>query len=122
MAVVEYKMAVVGHKGQFTQPIWIREGGNFYNSADHTRVGWVVDNAEYYVPDTLTTLTKEELVQRQLTMNAAAPAKVYTGDYESEEAQREDSENWRNKTDAEIRTEVEAWYDDYVTKCQGIVK
>ena len=122
MAVVEYKMTMVGNRGQFTQPIWIKEGGHFYNSTDHTRVGWVVDNAEYYVPETLVTLTKEQLVQRQLTMNAENPARVYTGDFQSEEAQQEDSENWRDKTDAEIRAEVEAWYDDYVAQCQDIVK
>jgi len=122
MAVVEYKMHIVGHKGQFTQPIWVREGGHFFNPADHSRVGWVVDNAEYYVPDSLNTLTKEQLVQRQLTMHAANPERVYTGTFEGPAAQEEDSENWRDKTDAEVRTEVEAWYDDYVAQCQGIVK
>ena len=121
MAVVEYKMELVGIKGQFKQPMWVREGGHHFNPADHTRVGWVVDNAEYYVPDSLTTLTKEELVQRQLTMHASNPERVYTGSFEGP-GMDEDVDNWRDKTDAEVRTEVEAWYDDYVAQCQGIVK
>jgi hypothetical protein len=122
MAVAEYKLNIVGHRGQATQPLWIRESGHFFNPADKTRIGWVVDNADYYVPESVVTLTKEELVQRQLTMHEANPERIYTGDFEGPEAQEEDTENWRDKTDAEVRAEVEAWYDDYVAQCQGIEK
>jgi len=120
MAVVEYKMHIVGHRGQHQQPMWIREPGNFHNPDDKTKIGWVVDNAEYYVPDTVVTLTKEELVQRQLGIHANHPERIYTGEETEPMAQEEDTENWRDKTDAEVRAETEAWYDEYVTKCQGI--
>jgi len=131
MAVVEYKMHIVGHRGQFQQPMWIREPGYFYNPDDKTRIGWVVDNAEYYVPDTVNSLTKEELVQRQLGIHANYPERVYIGDAGDEtelniqtnlNVQQEDTDNWRDKTDEEVRAEVEAWYDQYVTNCQGITR
>ena len=122
MAVVEYKMHIVGHKGQRQQPMWIREPGHFTNPADNTMVGWVVDNAEYYVPDTVTTLTKADLVTRQLGIHAANPERIYTGSETDPMAQEEDTENWRDKTDAEVTAEVEAWYDGYVTQCSGIEK
>lgn len=122
MAVVEYKMHIVGHRGQSQQPMWIREPGHFYNPDDKTRIGWVVDDAEYYVPDTVNSLTKEELVQRQLGIHANHPERVYTGDETESAAQQEDTENWRDKTDAEVRAETEAWYDQYVSDCQGITR
>ena len=122
MAVVEYKMHIVGHRGQYQQPMWIREPGHFHNPDDQTRIGWVVDNAEYYVPDTVVSLTKEELVQRQLGIHANHPERIYTGEETEPMAQEEDTENWRDKTDAEVRAEVEAWYDEYVTNCQGITR
>ena len=123
MAVVEYKMHIVGNKGQRTTPNWVREGGQLGNPADHSFVGWVVENAEYYVPDTLTTLTKAALVTRQLGIHAVTPERIYTGDIaEDVIAQQEDAANWRDKTDAEVTADTETWYDDYVTRCQGIVK
>ena len=122
MAVVEYKMHVVGHRGERQQPMWIREGGNFSNPSDNTMIGWIVDNAEYYIPDTLTTITKAELVTRQLAIHAIDPELIYTGSETDIVLQEEDTENWRDKTDAEVTAEVEAWYDEYVTQCQSITK
>ena len=121
MAVVEYKLHIVGPKGQRRAPDWIREGGNL-GSTDHTMVGWVVDNAEYYIPDTVETLTKEQLVARQLALHATTAERIYTGSEESPIAQEQDTGNWRDKTDAEVTAEVEAWYDSYTTSCAGITK
>jgi hypothetical protein len=122
MAVVEYKMHIVGHKGQRQQPMWIREPGHFGHPTNHTMIGWVVDNAEYYVPGTVTTLTKAELVTRQLGIHATNPERIYTGSETDRDAQEADTDNWRDKTDAEVTAEVEAWYDAYVTQCSGIEK
>jgi hypothetical protein len=85
-------------------------------------IGWVVDNAEYYVPGTVTTLTKAELVTRQLGIHATNPERIYTGSETDRDAQEADTDNWRDKTDAEVTAEVEAWYDAYVTQCSGIEK
>jgi len=122
MAVVEYKNHVVGFRGEHRQPMWIREPGHYRNPDDHTIVGWIPDNAEYYIPDSLVTLTKEELVQRQLGIVANHPERIYVGDKDELWEQEEDTENWRNKTDAEVRAEVEAWYDEYVVRCQEITE
>ena len=122
MAVVEYKMHIVGHQGQRQQPKWIRNPGHFVNPDDHTLVGWIVNNPEYYVPDTITTLTKAQLVTRQLAIHANYPERTYIGDETDEISQIEDTANWRNKTDAEVTAEVEAWYDQYVSDCQGITR
>jgi len=122
MAVVEYKMHIVGHKGQRQQPMWVREGGHFTNPADHTMIGWAVDNAEYYIPDTVSTLTKAELVTRQLGMHASNPERIYTGSETDPMDQEQDTDNWRDKTDAEVTAEVESWYDQYVADCNGITK
>ena len=120
MAVVEYKLEIVGSRGQMKQPNWIRDAGHFHNPDDYTKIGWIVDNAEYYIPDTVVSLTKEELVTRQLGIHSNYPEQIYTGDETDEELQRDDTENWRNKTNAEVRAEVEAWYDDFTTLCQDI--
>ena len=121
MAVVEYKLHIVGHRGQRRAPDWIREGGNFV-STDHSMVGWIVDNAEYYIPDTVETLTKAQLVTRQLALHAATPERIYAGSETEPMAQEQDTANWRDKTDAEVTAEVEAWYDSYTASCAGITK
>ena len=128
MAVVEYKMHVVGPRGQYQQPHFIREGG-WFESTDHSRVGWIVDNAEYYIPDTLTTLTKAQLVTRQLALHAANPERKYIGSLTNDDgsdktdaAMFDDTDNWRDKTDAEVTSETEAWYDAYVSDCASITK
>ena len=121
MAVVEYKMHIVGPQGQYQQPHFIREGGHF-QSTDHSRVGWIVDNAEYYIPDTLTTLTKAQLVTRQLALHSANPERIYTGSLTIDAQKFDDTDNWRDKTDAEVTSETEAWYDAYVSDCASITK
>ena len=121
MAVVEYKLHIVGHRGQRRAPDWIRKGGNL-PSTDHTMVGWIVDNAEYYIPDTVETLTKAQLVARQLALHATTAERIYAGSETEVVAQDEDTENWRDKTDAEVTAEVEAWYDRYTASCAGIAK
>ena len=121
MAVVEYKLHIVGPKGQRRAPDWIREGGHF-PSADYTMVGWIVDNAEYYIPDTVETLSKEQLVTRQLALHATTPERIYAGSETEVFTQEQDTENWRDKTDAEVTAEVESWYDTYTASCASIVK
>ena len=50
-------------------------GGGFHNPDDFTLVGIIKDDVEYYVPDTLTILTLEELQARQLAIHAKYPMK-----------------------------------------------
>ena len=72
MAVVEY-MFIVDEKGKRQIPGFIGDRGHWYDSATETYVGWIADNRDFYVPDTIVTLSKEDLVQRQLTVHASNP-------------------------------------------------
>ena len=116
MAVVEYKLNIINSAGHISQPTFIREGGHWNNPADNTYVGWILDNAKYYVPDTLTKLSKEEFVQRQLSIHAVTP--FQSGDGVNPEDITEPVE----LTEEEVRTQAEAWYDNYVTTCNGITR
>lgn len=61
MAYLKYKLHMTA-KGMMTPP-WVEDGGYFGNSSTNEFIGWTPDeaNREYYVPDTVTTLTKAEL-------------------------------------------------------------
>jgi|TARA_R100000081_G_C4760647_1_gene139665 hypothetical protein len=121
MPVVEYKLHVVGNRGQRRAPDFIREGGNL-PSTDHSVVGWVVANPEYWIPDTIVTLTKADLVARQLALHAATPERKYTGSETDQSLMEADTDNWRDKTNAEVTSETETWYDDYAARCASITK
>ena len=109
MAVIEYML----EKRDATQhrwvPEWVGDRGHWYDSATETYVGWVDDVRDYYLPDTVVTLSKEGLVQRQLTMHTASPMM-------KENPENPGPENMIAMTDAEVRTMVETWYDDFVAK------
>lgn len=106
MAVAEY-MLVMNSNGRMEIPGFIGDRGHWYNPADNTYIGWIDDTREFYVPDTIVTLTKEELVQRQLTMHATTPMIKPDGEPGADPVQM---------TDEEVRASVEAWYDSFVEK------
>ena len=68
--IVEYKLHKLrARSDNKITPIWIDEGGHWYNSADNTYVGCISDSVEYYIPSTLTKFTKVLLEQEsQLCM------------------------------------------------------
>ena len=109
MPVVEYKMHVVTNKGGSTAPLWIEDGGYHTSPIDKTKVGWVLAEAdrEYYVPDTITELSKTDFINRQLTIHATQPllgSRDSGGDIVEFEL---DS--------AGVTSEAGAWYDNFVT-------
>ena len=65
MQIVEYKKYKT-REGQIVNPEWLTYSGFFYNSADKTYIGVIddEDDREYYVPDTVSVLTKLELITR----------------------------------------------------------
>ena len=71
MKIAEYKLhpSPAGMKC----PDFIDDGGYWGNPDDHTMVGIIPSDAEYYVPDTIVELTAEELETRQLTIHAKYP-------------------------------------------------
>ena len=104
MPVVEYKHTI-SHMGKIEVPGYIVDRGYWGNPADKTYLGWVLPEAdrEYYVPDTLTELTKAECVTRALEIHAASPYAIQSdADPEAEAT---------NMTDAEVTTMIEEWYD-----------
>jgi hypothetical protein len=105
MAVVEY-MFNIDDKGKRFIPGFIDNRGHWYDPTTETYVGWIKDSRDFYVPDSITVLSKEDLVQRQLTIHAGNPM-MNMGNPESEPTAM---------TDEEVRTMVEAWYDSFVAE------
>ena len=64
--ILEYKMHRVGRGRSMKAPDWIEDGGYFHDPDTKTFIGWSADEAdrEYYIPDTVTELTRDELVAR----------------------------------------------------------
>ena len=71
--ILEYKLHMTA--GGMKAPEWVDDGGYFHDSANKTFVGWSPDEAdrEYYIPDTVVTLTASELNTKVLAQHAANP-------------------------------------------------
>jgi hypothetical protein len=91
MAVIEYMLYKDAHKRQVPDFV-----------GDRVR--------DYYVPDTIVTLTKTEFVARQLAIHASSPFTKPVGDAVGPGGERE------NMTTEEVTAQAEAWYDDFVAK------
>jgi hypothetical protein len=72
MAIAEY-MLHRNEQGHKVVPSFIIDGGHWWNPADFTMVGWIEDVRDYYVPDSLVILTREQFASRMLGMHAANP-------------------------------------------------
>ena len=96
--ILEYKMHMTA--GGMRTPEWVEDGGYFHDSANKTFVGWSPDEAdrEYYIPDTVTTLTATELDTKVLALHAANPFQTIPDDGEQ-----------RDMTNAEVSAMVTAW-------------
>lgn len=113
MAVVEYKEHVL-YKGDHRRhiPGFIDNGGHWYRKANHSFIGWVKENPEYYVPwTTLNVLTKEAFVQRTIGMHNVEPILI------------QDPNNPGSMiplaSEAEVRAHAEQWYDNFVAVNQA---
>ena len=94
--IIEYKLHPIP-QGGMKIPDFVTDGGHWQNPDDFTLIGTVPDGAEYYVPDTLTILTLEELQARQRAIHAKYPmTKGTEGD---------------NMTDDEVNAVIKAWVD-----------
>ena len=72
MQILEYKLHAPMNGHGMSTPSFITNGGQFYNSADHTMIAAEPDTTEYYIPDSITVYTVAELKTRMLTMHAAS--------------------------------------------------
>lgn len=109
MAVIEYMMHRVNGGTRRAVPEWVGDRGHLSSPVDGSLIGWVDDNRDYYVPDTVVTLTKADLVTRQLTIHASHPFMNVT---ENEDGTTTETP----MTDAEVTTMTETWYDGFVAK------
>jgi len=98
MAILEYKLQATDQGMKC--PAWIEDGGYWSNPADFTMIGWSRDNAEWYTPDTVVTLTEAELVTRQLAIHANNPMMKEGATPEDEMVAM---------TDAEVTTLINDW-------------
>ena len=96
--ILEYKLHMTA--GGMTAPAWVEDGGYFGDSSNNTLIGWSPDEAdrEYYIPDTVTTLTAAELDTKVLAQHAANPYRTIP-----------DGEEERDMTNDEVSAMVTAW-------------
>lgn len=105
MAVVEYKM----HRKDNVKivPDFIGECGHWYNPVDHTFVGWISDNPDYYIPDTLVYLTKEQFTARALAMHENEPLRVHNDEMVGVGAVM---------STEQVSALASSWYDEFVSR------
>jgi hypothetical protein len=113
MPVIEYKLHAVDSGQALQAPHWVIDGGNWYNPADRTLVGWTPAEADraYYVPDTITTLTKAELNTRLLGIHAVKKYQKHTGASDPTDPL---TYTFEDMTEAEVTTMSNDWYDNYI--------
>ena len=77
MPLVEFMMhaSTDGNPNGRVIPGFIRGSADFHNPTDNTYVGWVADNRDFYLPDTITILDKASFVQRMLAIHQVTPIK-----------------------------------------------
>jgi len=116
MPLVEFMMhaASGGIPGKKEIPGFIRGSADFFNPADNTYVGWVADNRDYYLPDTVLVLTKESFAQRMVTMHQINPMKNFpTTNENGEEVEG------TIMTDEEVIAMANEKYDYIVNHCKA---
>jgi hypothetical protein len=99
--IVEYKMNISENGGVY-HPSFITDPGWWWKQSDKTYIGMVLPDNErsYYVPDTLTELTKAELIQRVKDIHADVPYVQLDG--------------VTRLTETEIEEWLETWHVDHV--------
>ena len=110
MAVVEYMHHVFTGDHRRHIPGFIYDREHWYNPVDETRVGWTKTKPDYYVPDTLVTLTKEQFVQRCFVIHAHTPIMT----------PNPNNPGLGNMVpladEAAVRAHAEEWYDAFVAR------
>ena len=96
--ILEYML--IREAGAKRAPSWVEDGGYFVNPDNNTMVGWSPNLADrdYYVPDSVTELTRAELKTRVRSIDANYPM-------------LDDEDN--ELSDSAIDAIVDAWCDDH---------
>ena len=98
--IIKYMMHKNGRgsdKNSRIPPIWIEDGGYFYNPATEEYIGWSpdLDSRNYYIPDSVTEYTEAELITYVQGLHAVNPYSNIDGD---------------DLTDDEVATLVTNWH------------
>lgn len=109
MAVVEYMLHKYDGDHRYHIPGFIHDRGHWYNPADSTWVGWTKTKPDFYIPDSLLQLTKEDFVQRCIRVHAVQPIMVPS-------AEPGPNNMVALTTEAEVRAHAEQWYDAFVAR------
>ena len=104
MRMLEYKLHAPMNGHGMSTPIWVDDGGHWYNDADHTMIGWVPDTTEYYIPDSVDYKNLTELKARQVAIHGVTPYKVIGAD---------GLPTADDMTDAQVETMVADWHATY---------
>ena len=107
MAVVEYMMQL--QDGKLVVPEYIKDRGHWKNSSN-TYVGWLDDSREYYVPDSLIQLTKDEFKSRILALHQEEPIPSIPVEGDTEVT-------YMSNTD--VTEMADSWYDEFVSRNSG---
>lgn len=91
--IVEY-MLVKDHVGVHA-PYWVEDGGYFPNPDNATYIGWSPDYGKrsYYVPDTVLRLTRQQLVDRVVSISLLHPTFLPLSEEPMSPSEVEDSVN-----------------------------
>lgn len=105
MPVAEYMLHKQGHRRLV--PDFIDDRGHWYNPVDYTYIGWIEENPDHYVPDSIVYLTKEQFITRALAIHSVYPFRD-----QDEEAIGTGPE----LTNEQVQAMAGDWYDNFVAK------
>jgi hypothetical protein len=110
MAVIEYMMHRIDGGNRRAVPEFVGDRGHWMSPIDNSFIGWVDDSRDYYVPDSVVTLTKEQFVTRQLTIHESHPFMKQV------EPGTEPPTEPIPMTVEEVTAQAESWYDSFVAQ------
>ena len=102
MRMLEYKLHAPMNGHGMSTPVWVDNGGHWYNTADHTMIGFAPDTTEYYIPDSVDFKTEAELKTRVVAMHQVSPMRKM-------DPAGPGGEEGDVMTDAEVETMVGDW-------------
>lgn len=109
MPVAEYMLHKQGHRRLV--PEFIGDRGHWFNPTDHTYIGWIEENPDHYVPDSIVYLTKEQFITRALAIHQQNPFRSVDGEAMI------DGEPLTNEG---VQAMASSWYDDFVAKNSAV--
>jgi hypothetical protein len=108
MAVIEYMLYRVNGGSRKEIPGFVGDRGHWMSPIDGTFIGWIDDVRDYYVPDTVEILSREQFIARQLAIHAQYPF--------TDESDLISETPPTALTNQQVTDQMGAWYDAFVTK------